>query len=114
MLPNASLAIVDPRKVRDYLLNRTHPENGGKCQWFESLGFSRRSQWTLARALRQAAAEGMVVSRAATRHGVKYVVDGALQVQSGGESPKVVRSVWIVEPGKPGWSPPTRAESETR
>ena len=36
-LPNAHLAIVDRRKVVDYLLNRAHPRNGGKSRFFEDL-----------------------------------------------------------------------------
>ena len=30
-LPNAHLAVVEERKVVDYLLNAAHPDNGGKA-----------------------------------------------------------------------------------
>jgi hypothetical protein len=37
-LPNAHLAVVDAFKVRDYLLDSSHPENGGKAEFFRRLG----------------------------------------------------------------------------
>jgi len=39
-LRNSHLAVVERSKVVEYLLNSAHPENGGKAQFFESLGFS--------------------------------------------------------------------------
>ena len=39
-LPNAESAVVDRRKVLEYLLNAAHPDNGGKARFFEGLGFS--------------------------------------------------------------------------
>jgi hypothetical protein len=39
-LRNAHLAVVERHKIVDYLLNSAHPDNGGKTQFFESLGFS--------------------------------------------------------------------------
>ena len=39
-LRNAHLAIVERHKIVDSLLNSAHPDNGGKAQFFESLGFS--------------------------------------------------------------------------
>ena len=38
-LPNAHLALVAKEKIEDYLLNGAHPDNGGKAQFFDSLGF---------------------------------------------------------------------------
>jgi len=43
-LPSAHLALVDPEKIVDYLLNPAHPDNGGKAAFFVALGFSR-DQW---------------------------------------------------------------------
>src|SRR5262245_37672421 len=42
-LPNAERAIVEREKIVDYLLNSAHPDNGGKAQFFFSLGF--REAW---------------------------------------------------------------------
>jgi len=38
------VAIVDRHKIVDYLLNSRHPDNGGKAQFFESLGSPLRIQ----------------------------------------------------------------------
>jgi len=43
-LPNAERAIVEREKIVDYLLNPAHPDNGGKAQFFLSLGF-RVNEW---------------------------------------------------------------------
>lgn len=43
-LPNASKAVVERTKLVDYLLNAAHPDNGGKAEFFEKLGF-RRTAW---------------------------------------------------------------------
>jgi hypothetical protein len=31
--------LVAKEKIEDYLLNGAHPDNGGKAQFFDSLGF---------------------------------------------------------------------------
>jgi hypothetical protein len=38
-LPNADRAFVAQEKIRDYLLNAAHPDNGGKAAFFMALGF---------------------------------------------------------------------------
>ena len=47
-LPNAERAIVEREKIADYLLNSAHPDNGGKAQFFFSLGF-RVEEWEVLR-----------------------------------------------------------------
>ena len=49
-LPNADRATVQEEKIVDYLLNRSHPDNSGKAQFFEALGFRREGWKTLAAA----------------------------------------------------------------
>jgi hypothetical protein len=94
-LPNAERAIVDLAKITDYLLNASHPDNGGKAQFFGSLGFAAGNPAALADALRAVAVVGDVVSQAESRHGLKFVVDGAIQAPTGRRP--VVRTVWIVD-----------------
>ena len=38
-IPNAESAFVAQEKIRDYLLNAAHPDNGGKAAFFMALGF---------------------------------------------------------------------------
>ena len=52
MLPNAENAIVDPRKVRDYLLSPTHPIGHFKAVVFNALGYSVENWELLAEDLR--------------------------------------------------------------
>jgi uncharacterized protein DUF6883 len=77
-LPNAHLAVVDQRKVVDYLLNAAHPDNGGKAKFFEALGYSGANPSSLVGALKNIAVAGKVVERSESVHGEKYVVDGML------------------------------------
>ena len=42
-LPNASGAIIEPAKLRDYLLSPAHPVGRFKAPFFVALGYSTRS-----------------------------------------------------------------------
>ena len=99
ILPNARLAVVDERKVADYLLNGSHPDNGGKAQFFHALGYSNADPSQLAAALRGVAVTGNVVSEVRSEHGNKYVVDGQLRSLFERRKDRLVRTVWIVELG---------------
>jgi hypothetical protein len=97
-LPNARLALVAREKIADYLLNAAHPDNGGKAEFFTSLGF-RREEWeVLARACRGLAIAAEVMERLESSHGMKYLLEGAIETPSG----KVarVRTTWIVDRGR--------------
>lgn len=96
-LPNCHLAIVEQEKIVDYLLNPTHPDNGGKAMFFQKLGFDRNNWSAFATALRVLAGTGAVTKTVESVHGNKYVVDGRMEAP-GGTSP-LVRSVWIVDRG---------------
>ena len=43
-LPNASLAIIDSAKLRDYLLSPAHPVGRFKAPFFAALGYAQE-QW---------------------------------------------------------------------
>jgi len=97
-LPNAERATVDLGKITDYLLNPEHPDNGGKARFFGDIGFSRTDPAALSHALRALAVSGDVVSHHDSRHGRKFVVDGAIQAPRG-RNP-IVRTVWIIDAGQ--------------
>jgi hypothetical protein len=48
MLPNGSSAVVDPAKVRDYLLSPSHPVGRFKSAVFRALGYTQEG-WELLR-----------------------------------------------------------------
>jgi hypothetical protein len=95
-LPNADRVVVDLVKVRDYLLNASHPDNGGKAQFFVTLGLSEPA--ALIESLRRVAVVGEVALEAESPHGLTFVVDGTLQTPSGRQA--TVRTVWIIDAGE--------------
>ena len=96
-LPNAVKTIVEREKVADYLLNAAHPDNGGKADFFEKLGF-RRNEWeTLAAALRLLAQTEDVAHRLESPHGRKYVIVGRIESPAGRAAR--VQTIWIVDKG---------------
>ena len=96
-LPNVHLAVVEPEKIVDYILNPAHPDNGGKAAFFLGLGF-RRNEWApLAAALRKLAESHPVATSMASPHGRKYIVDG--RIETPGRKTPLVRTVWIADLG---------------
>lgn len=96
-LPNADKLVVEREKLVDYLLNPAHPDNGGKAQFFEKLGF-RRAEWrVLAEAFRALGSQAPVAQSVKSAHGQKYVVVGRIESPAG-KSPSV-RTIWIVDSG---------------
>lgn len=96
-LPNKDQAVVEPEKVRDYLLSEAHPDGYGKAEFFAALGFRREAWEVLADALRQVARNAPVTKSMTSPHGRKYIVDGSLKTPSGRTAK--VRTVWIVDTG---------------
>lgn len=97
-LPNASLALVERPKITEYLLNREHPDNGGKAEFFMALGFFPNDWETLATALCMLATNSPVSRSMESPHGKKYIVDGAIETPVG-KTP-MVRTVWIIDTGE--------------
>lgn len=93
-LPSADRAVVDPRKVREYLLSDSHPIGRSKAAFFRALGYSQMAWKRLAADLVVHAQEGDVTSIEVSRYGRKYEVRGTLQGPSGRAAGTV--AVWIV------------------
>ena len=97
-LPSAERAVVDPAKVRDYLLSPEHPVGRAKARFFAALGFHRGEWMVLRHALVAQAAAGEAEPGPATPYGRKYTGRGILQGPDGRSAPVV--SVWIVLAGE--------------
>jgi hypothetical protein len=96
-LLNANKAVAEREKIADYLLNPAHPDNGGKAEFFEKLGF-RRNEWeTLASAFLALARKAEVARCLKSPHGQKYVIVGRIE-SPGGKSP-LMQTIWIVDSG---------------
>ncbi len=95
-LPHLENALVEEAKITAYLLSEEN--SGGKAAFFMAFGFTIDDWQRLRAALTQHAATHEIQRSSATRHGVKYIIEGDLQTPDG-RSPQV-RSVWIVDTGK--------------
>jgi hypothetical protein len=82
-LPNATKAIVDPEKVRDYLLSPSHPVGRFKAVFFRSLGFSAEPWEVLRGALLRHAWLGEATPGEASAFGQKYEVRGTVKGPNG-------------------------------
>src|SRR5262245_16189709 len=96
-LPNAERATIDERKVRDYLLSRTHPIGRFKAAFFARGGFTAAGWPDLVSQLRALAAQGEAVLGERSHYGQKYLVSGTLTGPGGTQVE--VTSVWIVPKG---------------
>ena len=97
-LPAADRAVVDARKITDYLLSPSHPQGRTKRLFFESFGFHLDDWIVLHAALLQHGRLQPVGAEEETAFGYKYVIDGPL-ASPDGRNPGV-RSVWFVEKGE--------------
>ncbi len=93
-LPNADRAIVDPAKVRDYLLSSAHPVGRFKATFFVSLGYTQDQWETLRDGLLALAGSGDAVPGRLRVFGRMFEVDGMLTGPSGRTAE--IRTVWIV------------------
>jgi hypothetical protein len=96
-LPNPSRAVIEREKIVDYLLNPAHPDNGGKAEFFEALGFQPEKWGILAAAILAMARQTEVAENVSSPHGQKYVIVGRIESPDG-KSP-LVKTIWIVDSG---------------
>lgn len=93
-LPGAERAVVEPEKVRDYLLSLEHPVGRSKARFFTQLGFARDRWQELQQVLFTLAQTGEAEFGPATEFGQKYIVRGTIQTPKG--RTMSVESAWIV------------------
>jgi hypothetical protein len=96
-IPNSATAVVERRKIVDYLLNSAHPDNGGNAAFFASLGFSINQPQIFADALRMVALQTAALNMIESAHGRKCVADGRIDMPSG-RCP-MIRTIWIIDHG---------------
>jgi hypothetical protein len=93
--PNAEHAVIAEEKVRDYLLNASHPNGGSRAVWFAGIGYTSDNWQDLASDLLQLGRTSEDFIAKSSPFGVKYEVSGVLGRP--GYRPALVQSVWIVE-----------------
>lgn len=97
-LPRPEQVRVDERKVREYLLSKTHPVGRFKARVFAALGFDETLTDAFVAEVRRIALAGEVSEVEDTGFGRKYTVPGELKGPAGVAQ---VLTVWIQEPGQP-------------
>ncbi len=90
-LPNCDRAIVEDRKLLNYLLDEEKSE--GKTYFCNRIGFFKENYEELADALKMLACEGEVIDVIPAKFGVKYQVVGAFQNPVGRDI--LPLSIWI-------------------
>ena len=78
-LPNAEQVVIDARKVRAYLLSRSHPIRRFKATFFARAGFEAGNWADLVSHLRELAVRGEAIPGVGTEYGQKYLVSGILK-----------------------------------
>ncbi len=93
-LPNAHRAVIEPAKLRDYLLSRMHPVGRFKAAFFLALGYSA-DRWEVLRhdLLTMARSAGEAPEKSSP-FGRVFEVDGILSGPSGRSAE--IRTVWII------------------
>jgi hypothetical protein len=97
-IPNADRAVIEPAKLRDYLLSSTHPVGRFKAAFFLTLGYSAAAWTRLKDDLRSQHLSHDAIAVASTPYGQKYVIRATL-VGPAGRSARV-SSVWVVRAGE--------------
>ena len=98
-LPNGANAVVEQRKLLDYVLNLGHPVGGHHAILFRDLLGITHANWTVLRdALLKAAQTENVVPGHPSEFGQKYELRVAMNGPAGS---KIVLSVWLIEPADP-------------
>jgi len=96
-LPNAEYAVIDPRKLYDYLLNTGHQDGSSKARFLALAGYTAEDWARLEYDLRsQHLAQEAEVGRPSP-YGQKYEIVGPLVGPNG--VTLMVRSIWIIRHG---------------
>jgi len=98
-LPNSDRAIVEERRIRDYLLNPGHPNGGPKARFFTARGFAPNAWDLLQAALLIQGRVNQVTRSIATEWGTRHTVECNCPTPDG-RNP-CIRTVWQMEDDAP-------------
>ena len=96
-IPGFENAVIEPAKLRDYVLSEEHPVGRYKAAVFKKLGYARENWKDLEEDIRKQILPGQFEPGETTPFGKKYAVKGILTEPSGAAAPVV--TVWIVKRG---------------
>lgn len=93
-IPGAERAVVDPFKVRNYLLSTEHKVGRHKAAFFAKLGYHRRNWLELAHELHRHVRRDDAGELAPTAFGTKYMIAAHTTGPTGFSA--IIVSVWII------------------
>ena len=88
---------IDPRKLRDYLLNPAHPEGATKAQYLNEMGYNQENIHILEVDLRNQHLICDTKPGKVSIYGIKYEIVAPLVGPNGKK--RVIRSVWMIRKG---------------
>jgi hypothetical protein len=97
-IPNYERAVIEPQKLKDYILSASHPIGRFKEALFRQMGYMQESWELLAEDVRKQHLSQDAVLVEKTKYGSKYVITGNIRGPNG----KIVRlkSLWIILEGE--------------
>lgn len=98
MLPNSDRAIIEPAKLRDYLLSDVHPVGRFKARFFHAFGYRADGWKVLHDDLLRLVVTYEAKPGQASAAGQKFEVSGTLTGPNGRTG--VIVSVWILRIGE--------------
>jgi len=96
-LLNAEKARIDPRKLRDYVLDPKHSSGRYKAAFFAQMGYTAANWQRLERDIREQHLPQSARVGQSSPYGRKYTITAPLQGPQG--SARQVTTVWIFRPG---------------
>ena len=94
-LPNRAHAAIPDAKIAHYLLDPEHEDGGPKADFFIKQGFNPAEWPRLATFLLHHAETHEVNRTVLTPFGLKYIIDGVMEMPSGQFC--LIRVVWIIK-----------------
>jgi len=92
-VPNWEKAIVDNRKLQDYLLSPTHPVGRFKARYFAELGYEA-TDWEVLEADLKATLDSDAANTIRSEFGTKFTIQGSIISPIGRRA--IVTTVWII------------------
>ena len=97
-IPNADRAVIEPRKLHEYLLSRSHQVGRFKAAFFLALGYSPEDWHRLEADLRSQHLPQDATAEERTSYGQKYAIRATLVGPSGNSAN--VLSIWFMRRGE--------------
>ncbi len=97
-IPRADEALIEPPKLRDYLLSPSHPIGRFKAVFFRGLGYTQEEWQRLEQDLREQHLPQEAEVVGTSEHGTKYKIEAPL-VGPNGKRVELI-SIWFIRKGE--------------